>query len=175
MQRLAEAIQRLVDTALGIDAYELMIQLAATVVLVVVVKVFFWNKVTAFIDARRELMDQELTEATEQNQEAKTLKEEAEANFERTKKEARRLLEEAKSRGEDTRREIVSEAKKEADMIKKNAQKDLAQDIELARRNMRNEIVEIAALLAEKVIAQDIDPATAERLLDETLEAVKKA
>ncbi len=175
MQRLADAIQRLVDTALGADALELFIQLAATVVLVIIVKVFFWEKVTNFIEARRELMDQELTEAMEQNEEAKALKEEAESSFERVKEEARTLLEEAKSRGEDTRRTIIAKAKDEAANIKKDAQKDLAQEIDVARSQLRGEIVDIAMLLAEKVITKKIDQATYERLLDDAIETVRKS
>ncbi len=174
MQRLADAIQRLVDIALGADALELFIQLAATVVLVIIVKVFFWEKVTGFIEARRELMDQELTEAMEKNEEAKALKEEAETSFERVKDEARQLLEEAKTRGEDTRRDIIAKAKDEATNIKKDAQKDLAQEVDVARSQLREEIVNIAVMLTEKVIAKKIDQATYERLLEDTINTVRK-
>ena len=175
MQRLADAIQRLVDIALGVEALELFIQLAATVVLVIIVKVFFWDKVTGFIESRRDLMDRELTEAMEKNEEAKALKEEAESSFDRVKDEARKLLEEAKTRGEDTRRDIVAKAKDEAANIKKDAQKDLAQDIEVARSQLREEIVDIAMMLTEKVIAKKIDQATYERLLDDAIDTVRKS
>ena len=173
MGNLAEAIQRLVDIALGVDALEMVIQLVATIVLILVVKYFFWEKVTAFIDARQNIIDKELTEATERNEEAKVLKEEAEQSFENVKQEARQVLEEAKTRGEDTRREMIAKAKDEAANIKKSAQKDLAQEIETARGHLRNEIIEVASLLAEKVITKEIDEATYERLIDETIEAVR--
>ncbi len=174
MTNLAEAIQSLVDTALGIDLMEMVIQIVATILLILVVKFFFWEKVTNFIESRRDIMDKELTEATERNEEAKTLKKEAEEAFEKGKLEAKQLLEDAKSRGEDTRREIIAKAKDEATNIKKNAQKDLDQEIEVAKSRMRNEIIEVAAMLAEKVIAKEIDEATYERLIDETIREVQK-
>ncbi len=174
MIELARAIERLVDTALGIDLMEMVIQIIATILLILVVKFFFWEKVTAFIESRREIMDQELTEATEKHEEAKTLKKEAEETFEKVKLEAKQLLEDAKSRGEDSRREIIAKAKDEATNIRKSAQKDLDQEIELAKGHIRNEIIEVASMLAEKVIAKEIDEATYERLIDESIKAVQK-
>ncbi len=173
MANLAEAIQRLVDIALGIDAVEMVIQLVATILLILVVKHFFWEKITAFIEARREIMESELTEATERNEEARVLKEEAEESFDKVKLEAKQILEDAKTRGEDNRREIIAKAKDEATNIKKSAQKDLAQEIEVARSHMRNEIISVATLLAEKVIAKEIDEATYNRLIDETIKEVQ--
>ncbi len=174
MARVAEAIQRLVDIGLGVNPIEMMIQIVATVILILVVKFFFWEKVTHFIESRQELMDQELTEATAMNEEARMLKEEAEQAFDRMKKEAKILLEDAKSKGEDTRRELLAKAKDEAQNIKKSAQKDLAQEIELARQELRSEIISVASVLAEKVLAEEIDEKTYHRLLDDAIEEVRK-
>lgn len=175
MARVAEAIQRLVDIGLGVDPIEMIIQIVATVILILVVKFLFWEKITHFIESRQELMDQELTEATAMNEEAKMLKEEAEQAFNRMKNEAKLILEEAKSKGEDTRRDLLAKAKDEAQNIKKSAQKDLAQEIELARQDLRSEIISVASVLAEKVIAQEIDEKTYHRLLDEAIEEVRKS
>jgi len=174
MEAVAEAIQRLVDNGLGIDPVEMIIQIASTIVLVLVVKLFFWNKVTAFIEGRREVVDQELIEATQRNEEAKQLQEEAEQALSQVKLEAKEILDDAKSRGEDTRREIVSKAKDEATHIKKNAQKDLAQEIEVARSNIRNEIIDVATLLTQKVIDKEMNKKTYEHLLDDSIDEVTK-
>ncbi|WP_343089383.1 ATP synthase F0 subunit B, partial [Methanocalculus natronophilus] len=65
------------------------------------------------------------------------------------KKEAQKLVEDAKNRGEDTRRDIIREAKEEAEKIKKNAKKDMDKEIEMARNKLQNEAVEIAMFLTE--------------------------
>ncbi|TVP97109.1 MAG: ATP synthase F0 subunit B [Acholeplasmatales bacterium] len=175
MDQVARAIQRLVEIGLGIDPVEMAIQITATLLLILVVKFFFWEKVTAFIEARQALMDQELTDATQKRTEAETLKQEAEDMFESVRREARELLEEAKTRGEDTRRDLLAKAKSEAAEIKKSAQKDMAQEFEVARSQLRHEIITVAAALTEKVIARDIDEATYETLIDEAIEAVRKS
>ena len=172
--RLSEAIDSLVSDGIIINPAEMIIQLAATILLIVVVKYFFWDKVTAFIEGRREVVDRELTEATEKNQEADALKEEAEKQLMQVKQEAKSILDESKSRGEDTRREIIAKAKDEAQTIKKSAQKDLAQDIEVARRHLRDEIIEVATLLSQKAMSKDMNKKTYDRLVDEAIDEVSK-
>lgn len=173
MERVAQAIRDLVEIGLSIDPVEMLIQIVATILLILVVKFFFWGKITAFIDARRAFIDKELIEATEKNEEASMLKEEAEKAFEQVKQEARQIIEEAKTRGEDSRRELLAKAKDEATNIKKSAQKDLAQEIEVARSQIRNEIIEVASFLAQKVIDQEIDKKTYDRLIDQAIEEVR--
>ncbi|MFU8787068.1 MAG: ATP synthase F0 subunit B, partial [Candidatus Izemoplasmataceae bacterium] len=64
-------------------------------------------------------------------------------------------------------------AKDEATNIKKSAQKDLAQEIEVAKTQIRNEIIEVASVLAQKVIDQEIDKQTYDRLIDQAIEEVR--
>ena len=174
MERVAQAIQRLVEMGLGIDPLEMIVQIVATVVLIVVVKFMFWNKVTAFIEGRQEIMDKALTDATAKNEEAEALRADAEKAYEQIKDEARSILEEAKTQSEDTKRKILQDAKDEAANIKKSAQRDLAQEIEVARSKMRDEIVSVAVKLSEKVIAKELDEATYYALVDAAVESVEK-
>ncbi len=176
MEAVANAIERLVEqTGLtGINPVEMVIQLIATIILILVVKYFFWNKITSFIEARRDIVDGELSEATEKSDEARRLKQEAMDELEDAKLKAKRLIEDAKSRGEDTRRDIIKTAKDEAETIKQNAKKDMNKEIEMARNKMRNEIVEIATVLSQKAIEKKINRETYNRLLDQAIEEVRK-
>lgn len=174
MERVAQAIQRLVEMGLGIDPLEMIVQIVATVLLIIVVKFMFWDKVTAFIEARQDVMDQALTDAVSKNEEAEALRADAEKAYERIKDEARQILEEAKSQSDDTKRKLLQEAKDEAANIKKSAQRDLAQEIEVARSKMRDEIVSVAVKLSEKVIAKELDEATYYKLIDEAIESVER-
>ena len=176
MDRVAQAIENLIEqTGLtGLNPVEMIIQLIATIVLILVVKHFFWNKITAFIETRRSIVEGELTEATEKNEAAKQFKKDAMNKLDEAKKEAQKLVEDAKNRGEDTRREIIRQAKDDAEKIKKNAKKDMNKEIEMARNKLQNEAVEIAMFLTEKAINKDIKKATYESLLDEAIKAVGK-
>ncbi len=174
MEAVAAAIERLVEIALGVNPIEMLIQILATGLLIVVVKIFLWDKITAFLDKRREYVDSELTEASEKNEEAKALKKEAEEELNAAKEKARNIVDDAKSRAEDTEREIIADAKKEAGRIRKNAEKDLEHEVEIARNKIRDEMVDIASALTEKAINKQISEETYEQLLEEAIEEVRR-
>ena len=101
------------------------------------------------------------------------LKEEALKAFEQVKLEARQLLDDAKTRAEDQRRELLDKAKDEAITIKKNAKQDLNYEIDQARAKLRNEIIEVATVLAQKVIDKEIDKKTYDQLIDQAIKEVQ--
>ncbi len=174
MDAIIRGIERLVDIALGVDPVEMLIQIGATALLIIVVKFFFWDKVTAFLDKRREAVDKEMTEAAEQNEEAKSLKKDAEYELKEARKEAQSLIDEAKTKSEDMKRDIIAEAKKDAQHIRKNAERDLEKEIRIARTKLRNEIIGVATALSKRVLHDEIDEETYERYLDEAIEEVRK-
>ncbi len=174
MTAVAEAIQRLVDIALGVDPVEMVIQIVATLILVVVVKLFFWDKVTGFLDQRRHFINKELEDAASKSEEANALKTDAEEALDSAREEAKSIVDEAKTQGEEKKRSIVNEAKKEADLVKKNARRDIDQEIEVARNELREEIVEIASLLSQKAIKKQISKRVYDKLIDDAIDEVRK-
>jgi F-type H+-transporting ATPase subunit b len=174
MTAVAEAIQRLVDIALGVDLVEMIIQIVATVILVIVVKLFFWNKVTAFLDQRREFINKEIEDATSKNEEANVLKTNVEETLSEAREEAKSIVDEAKKQGEEKKRSIVNDAKKDAETVKNNARRDIEQEVEVARNELRKEIVEIASLLSEKAIKNKLTKKVYDKLIDEAIDEVNK-
>ncbi len=176
MDTVAQAIRTLVENSglTGINPVEMAIQIVATLLLIVVVKKFFWDKVTAFLESRREIVDNELTEASAQHQEASTLKQEAEQTYQKAKEDARSIVEDAKSQAEDNKRLIIKEAKNEAERMKKAAKEDLEKEIELARNKLKKEIVDVAIALSYKAIDKKITKETYNRLIDEAIAEVDK-
>ncbi|MGM0435689.1 MAG: F0F1 ATP synthase subunit B [Bacillota bacterium] len=172
MTAVAEAIQRLVDIALGVDPVEMVIQIVATLILVVVVKVFFWDKVTGFLDQRRTFINKEIEDATSKNEEASALKTDAEEALAEAREEAKSIVDEAKNQAEEKKRSILDDAKRDAQQVKKNARRDIEQEVEVARNELREEIVEIASLLSEKAIKKQISKRVYDKLIDEAIEEV---
>ena len=85
---MGEAIQSFVNDALGIvegafgvSPKEMAIQILSTLVLFLIVRFFFWNKVTDYLEGRKEAMAQEYNDAQNAKDEAKGLREEADAEL----------------------------------------------------------------------------------------------
>jgi len=182
---IGEAIQAIMDainealgpisnpTQLGMYVRDILIQLCATIILFLVVKFLFWNKVTAFLEAKRQAIDEDLEKANQAKENA--LKLEADLNLEMTlaKEKIKKLLDDAEREGNQKREDIIKEAKEEA----KRRHEMLEEELETEKLNMANqikqEIVEIAFAAAEKIVNKEIDQDKYIDVIDEILKENK--
>jgi len=172
MDIVAETIREFVNNALGVNLREMMIQIAATLVLFLVVRFFFWNHITNYLNKQNEAIKQAYDEAETSKTEAETLKQDAQLEFEKIQLSAKETLEEAKSRGKKQEQEIVKTAKETAVSIVKNAEDEVERLYDKAKESMQDEIISVATVMAEKVIQKEIDEEKYKSLLKEATDEV---
>ncbi len=172
MDNVAEAIKAFIESAIDVSPKEMIIQIASTLLLFLVVKYFFWNNITDYLEERKKHMNDEYDEADEANKEAQSLKVKAVEELAEIRLSAKGIIDEAKGRGEVERSEIVGKAKNEASIVLDNARKEIDSEIEKARTSINDEIVSVAVLMAEKVIKKEIDESKHKELLDEVTKEV---
>lgn len=154
---LAEAVKDAVERAMGGTLSDILIQIVATIILVIVVKVFFWSRITEFIEKRKALVAKELDDAKSANEQAQSFQEETEKAYQDIKNKSKTLIEKAKLKGEEERVQIVDKAKREADYVMTQAQSEIELEKKKARETIKKEAVELAALMATKIIEKEID------------------
>ncbi len=157
MSKVAESISEFVNSALSLSIEEIFIQVAATLLLFIVIKIFFWNNITAYLEKRKEIMSEDLLLAKQSTVDAAELKEVAQLELNNVRLNAKGMIDDAKEHGEFERVKIISKAKIDALKIMDNAKKDIEIEIEKARTSINDEIVSVAILIAEKVIKKEID------------------
>jgi len=157
MSEVAESISEFVNSALSLSIEEIVIQVVATLLLFIVIKIFFWNNITAYLEKRKEIMSEDLLLSKQSTEAAAELKEVAELELNNVRVSAKGMIDDAKERGEVERVKIIGKAKNDASKIMDTAKKDMDIEIEKARTNINDEIVSVAILIAEKVIKKEID------------------
>ena len=167
MTNVAESIRSFVNSALGVNPIEMGIQILATLLLFLIVRFFFWNNITAYLEKRKEAMNEEYDQAKKANVDAQSIKEQSDGELKEIRLSAKGLYEDAKVRGENERKEIVVKAKGDAKKIVENAHKEITSEIEKARSSINDEIVSVATLMAEKIIKKEIDQDKHKELIDE--------
>ena len=172
MDIVAETIREFVNNALGVNLREMMIQIAATLVLFIVVRFFFWNHITNYLNKQNEAIKQAYDEAETSKTEAEALKLDAQNELEKIQASAKETLEEAKSRGKKQEQEIVKTAKASAVSIVKNAEEEVERLYDKAKESMQEEIISVATVMAEKVIQKEIDEEKYKSLLKEATDEV---
>lgn len=157
IDRLVSGVEAAVEQALGINLLDMVVQILATIILMIIVKKFFWGRITEFLEKRRKFMETEMTEAEQANKEALQLKETRDAELKEIRMKSKEYYENAKNRGEDEKNRIINHAKKEADTIVNNGHKEIEHEVKKAKEELEKEVVSIASLMAEKVINKKVD------------------
>ena len=160
-------------TQMGMYVRDILIQLLATIILFLVVKFLFWNKVTAFLEAKRAEVDSSLETANKAKENALEL--EAKMNLEMSlaKDKIKKLLDDAEREGNQKREDIINEAKEEAARRYKMLEEELATEKANMANQIKQEIIEIAFAAAEKIVNKEIDQDKYLDVIDEILKETK--
>ena len=180
---MGEVIQSFVNESLGfindvfsgnasVAAQQVLIQILSTVLLFLVVRFFFWNKVTDYLEGRKEAMKNEYDNAQEAFKQAEATRKEANDELAEIRKTSKGFIDEAKLRGEEERKQIIEKARTEATRLVDNAHKEIDSQIEKAKKDINDEIVSVATLMAEKIIKKELDEEKHKDLVKEATKEV---
>ena len=144
-------------------------------ILVVGLKVFLYKPVCNMLDSRKEEVANNLNSAEEAKLEAQKLKDEYVAQLQNDRSEAQDIINQAAKIGEQTKADIVSEAREEAARLTAKAQADIAREKTEALNEIRNEIADLAVLAAAKVVGKTIDVADHQNMVNDFVKEVGEA
>lgn len=154
---IGEKLTEIIESALKINFAEFIINIAATIILVLIVRFFFWNKVTSFLDKKRESVIKEYKTTSDLKDEAESIKAEAITTLEASKKQASSIVMNAQTQATSESTRIISSAKSEAEGIIKSSKEEALKEKNQVVKDAQKEIVDIASKLAARMIDENID------------------
>ena len=128
-----------------------------------------FNPVRNLLQNRQEKIQNDLDSAKEDKEQANALKLEYEEKLKSVDKEAEAILAETRQKALKNEAKIIEEAKIEASRIIARAQEEAELEKKHAMDDMKQEVIQIASLMASKVVAANIDTNIQNSLVDETL------
>lgn len=171
---MVDAVAEAIEGALGASLSDMLIQIAATLVLVVIVKIFFWGRITDFLEKRKQLMTDEFESARQASAEAQAYQDKTEKEYLDLKAKSKSYLEKAKQKGEEERALIIEKAKLESNNMMQQAQQEIALEKKKAQSEIRKEAIDLATLMASKIIEKEIDNKEYQDLAVKNLERSEK-
>ena len=130
---------------------------------------FLFNPVRDMLEKRKQRVAEDQETAKREKEDAIAFKEEYDQKLKEVDKEAEAILSAARKRAMQNEAKIVAEAKEEAARIIARANAEIELEKKRALDDMKQEMITIAAMMAEKVVAASIDTNVQESLIDETL------
>lgn len=157
IKEILDNVSSAVSDALGVSLSNMLIQLGATIILIFVVKYFFWNKITDYLQKRKEIMENNFKEAKEANEEAAKFKEQTHNDYQDLKAKSRGYLEKARAKGEEEKALILANAKEKANNLMELTQREIEAEKTRAKTELQKEVIDLASLMATKIIQEEID------------------
>lgn len=173
---LAQAVPE--GRVFGLDLQTLIsigIQLINGVILAVALYKILYKPVKEFMQKRTDRIKSQIDDADAAMVKANELIAEYDRKLKEIEKERAEILEAARLEAADESRKILEDAKREANEIKKRTMESISEAKRRLKEESRLYIIEVASLMAEKYIAQNIDEETQEKLFEEAIAQLEDA
>lgn len=138
-------------------------------VLFTVMSYNLFEPVRKMLKGRQEKIKTELESAASDQAEAAELRQQYEEKLKNVDKEAEVILSEARTKALHNENRIIGEAKEEAARIIRRANEEAELEKKRVMDEMKQEMIEIASMMAGKVVAASIDTTIQDALVEETL------
>lgn len=156
----------LYQSLVTVNPVTLIAQICNLFIQLLIVKIFFLDKIKAILDQRREAADKQITEAETAKSEALAIKKTYEQNMLEAKAKADDLLLTAQRTANSRSEEIISQAQQQAAQIKSKAAADIELEKKKAINEAKNEISDLAMDIAGKVVARELNAGDQADMID---------
>lgn len=137
--------------------WTLVMNLVTLLVLYLILKKFFFEKIHNFILAREQSVQDSFDNAEHVNELASQKLDEYNLQLAGIDAERREIIKESKARADARAKEIVDEANRKASDIILQAEKEVERERAKAMEDMREQVASLALLAAEKIIEKQLD------------------
>lgn len=138
-------------------------------VLLAVLGKFAWPPIVEALEQREKRIADHISAAEAKHEEAKQVLAQHEARLAAAADEVRALLEEARRDAENTKAQIIAEARQAAQTEHDRALRDVQQATDVAMKQLAETSAVLAVQLASKVVQDEISPAQQDRLVREAV------
>ena len=152
----------------------LIIQLISFLVLVGLLAKYLYKPLTEFLDKRAEQVQQVIDEAKNDQQEAGKNLDMSKARLDDVRDEILQLKTEADKQADYHRRQIVDEAKKEADHIVARSKEEIGKQAREAREEIKKQVGDLSVDIARKIIEKELNTKDHENIIRNAIEQIKK-
>ena len=155
--------------SLGINIPVLVAQLVNVLILFAFLALVGYPVITKMLDKRATKIKDSMEQAEQLRQQTLQAEERMKAQLDDARQDGQKILAKAEQVGEQMKEEAKTVARREAEAVLVRAQAEIKMERDQAIDELRQEVVDIAILAAEKVVHESLDKAAHLRLIDEVV------
>lgn len=159
---------------MSLDFQQIISQAAGFLLLVVLLKLFFWRPMLSLLDERRERIASQFKEIEDAKSDVSGLKADYEKKLSVIEETARLKVNEAILEGQRISQEIKEQAHQEAQRIIKDAREYINEEFSKAKEDLKNLTAALAVEAASRIIEAQITEKDSRRIVQDFLDKVKE-
>lgn len=168
-KEISEAIQEGLNSIF--ERWDLVLwQIAATIILILVVRFFLWKPITRYLEKRQEALSKELHEAAHERERVAQIRYELQTEYDQMRKEARQMKDTLMHEAQQEKERIIGEARAEARRRIQQVDRDVQQELKLQSDKIRENIKSIAFNVAEKIVSHEATDDTIDQIVEEMID-----
>ncbi len=152
------------------DALILVSQMLNFLILLALLRAFFFGPIGQILEQRAQKVKGDLEEASRKNTQAQSLQEEYRAKLAAFDQECYRLRQEAITEAQKAKETILAEAGEKAQALQEQARREIALERDRAWASLKERMVQLTMLAAEKVIETSLDDRVHHELIRKTID-----
>ena len=160
-------LKDIADKIIPDDPWAFVVQLTATLILVLILSKFLVKPVKNYMAARQAYIQGNLDEAASKNKEAYAKLADANSQIKEAKVTSKQMVENAKVTALNEKDRIVEETKLEVASMKEKARKDIENERVQMKEELKNELIDVALLAASKVVEREVSAKDNKKIIDE--------
>ena len=159
---------------MSLDFQQIITQAAGFLVLLVLLKLFFWRPMLSLLDERKERIASQLKDIENAKSDLSGLKADYEKRLNVIEETARLKVNEAILEGQRIAQEIRDQAHQESQRIIKDAREYINEEFSKAKEDLKNHIAALAVEAASRIIEAQITEKDSRRIVQDFLDKVKE-
>lgn len=157
---------------ISINLWQILISLCNLVILFFILKKFLYKPVKNVVKEREDDLKNKYSQAENCIAQAEETKKEWEEKMQSADECSKMITEEAKKRAENMENTILTQARFEAEMIKNRAVEEAEAERRKAEVDIKEEISEVSALMAEKILSREITLNDQRSIIDDVISKI---
>lgn len=157
---------------ISVNLWQIIISLANLVILFLILKKFLFKPVKKVLAERQKALDERYDEAEKAVAQAEESRNSWEEKMQSAKAEADSIIKTASDDAKHRSDRIVAEARDKADGIVRQAQTEAALEMRKADESIKREIVDVSAVLTEKILGREINTQDHRSMIDSFIDEI---
>ncbi len=145
----------------------LLIQAIDFILLFAFLRIFAWPPLVAAMEKRRAGIEEQLSAAENERQQAVALREQQQRDLEGAKAQAQAIVERAQKAAAEEARQLLEDARQQAERMRKQVRDEISRERDAAVGVLRNEVADLVLTATGKLLRTRLDAAQDRRLVEE--------